>query len=72
MNKTSHVFEGLSEKRMFNIDEAALYAGMGKTRAREWLRDIGALRKFGAAARYDKRVIDAALDALESPGKTTA
>ena len=40
---------------------------MGKTRGREWLVSIGAVRKFGARVLYDRTVIDAALDAMEAP-----
>lgn len=52
------------EPRMLTASEACAYAGMGRTRGREWLAEIGAKRKFGSAARYDRKVIDAALDRM--------
>lgn len=63
MNKPDYYFKGIKDKRMLTIDEAAFYIGMGKTKAAEWLKKVGALRKFGVSARYDKKIIDAALDA---------
>lgn len=57
---------GRFESRLFDLPTAAAYISMGDTRAREWLARIGARRKFGAAVRYDRRVIDEALDAMEA------
>lgn len=64
MNKATHRFEGLSEKRMLSIDEACFYVGMGKTKGREWLKDIGATKKIGKRVICDKGVIDRALDTM--------
>ena len=50
--------------RMFTIEEAAAYSGRGRTAFRAWADQIGATRRFGKSVRYDKRVIDAALDAM--------
>ena len=44
--------------------EAAAYVGMGRTYFREWAKGIGARRKFGRSVRYDKKIIDSALDAM--------
>ena len=55
------------EIRLFNIDQAAMYAGLGKTAFREWADQIGAVRRFGRTVRYDRRVIDRALDAMQDP-----
>lgn len=48
--------------RLMSINEAAAYIGQGNTKAREWLDSIGAKRKFGSRALYDRKIIDAALD----------
>ena len=55
----------VSEARMLTIDQACQYTGMGRTSCKTWCKSIGAFRKFGSMARYDKTVIDKALDALE-------
>ncbi len=57
---------GRFEGRLFDLSTAAAYISLGETRAREWLTKIGAKRKFGAAVRYDRNVIDRALDAMEA------
>lgn len=53
--------------RLFDIDTACEYLSMGKTRCREWLISIGAVRKFGGRVLYDRNVIDDALDKMEAP-----
>lgn len=50
--------------RLFDLQTAADYIGLGRTRAREWLTSIGAVRKFGSRVLFDRTVIDSALDAL--------
>lgn len=62
MYKAENRFEGLNEKRMLSIDEAAFYIGMGRTKCREWLKEIGAIRKIGSRVICDRKIIDAALD----------
>lgn len=57
---------GRFEGRLFDLPTAAAYISLGETRAREWLTKIGAKRKFGAAVRYDRHVIDKALDDMEA------
>lgn len=57
---------GRFEGRLFDLPTAAAYISLGETRAREWLTRIGAKRKFGTAVRYDRNVIDRALDAMQS------
>lgn len=64
MNKSENRFVGLNEKRMLSVEEAAFYSGMGRTKCREWLREIGAVRKVGSRVICDRKVIDAALDQL--------
>ncbi len=52
----------VSEKRLLTLQEAAQYIGLGTRRAREFMDQIGAVRKFGSRVLFDKAVIDAALD----------
>lgn len=51
------------EPRLLSMKELTIYTGLGKTKAREWAESIGAVKKIGTRALYDKQVIDAALDA---------
>lgn len=53
----------MESKRLLTELEAAHYIGLGRTAARSWLRQIGAVRRFGRAVRYDRFTIDQALDA---------
>ena len=62
MNKAGNRFEGLNEKRMLSIEEAAFYIGMGRTKSRTWLKEIGAIRKIGSRVVCDRKIIDDALD----------
>ena len=55
--------------RMLGIDQAAAYAGMGTRHFRSWANEIGAVRRYNRRLVYDRKVIDAALDAL-TPGET--
>lgn len=64
MNKPTHRFEGLNEKRMFSIEEACFYTGMGRTACRKWLDSIGATKKIGKRVICDREVIDKALDTM--------
>ncbi len=49
--------------RMLDRHTGAAYCGMGVTYFRQWADSIGATRKFGRIVRFDKKIIDAALDA---------
>ena len=53
------------EPRMLTTAQCCAYTGRGITSMKEWCREIGAVRKFGTMIRFDRKVIDAALDALE-------
>ena len=59
------------EVRMLTIDEGATYTGRGRTVFRRWADQIGATRRFGRSVRYDKRIIDAALDAMTEETETS-
>ena len=52
------------EVRMLNVLQACAYTGRGQTQFKKWAKQIGATRKFGRSVRYDKKVIDKALDDL--------
>lgn len=54
--------------RLLSNKELIQYTGLGKTKAREWAEAIGAVRRIGTRVLYDKRVIDAALDAKMEGG----
>ena len=54
----------IEETRMLHADQAQRYTGMGRTAFRKWADEIGATRKFGGSVRFDKVVIDKALDAM--------
>lgn len=56
--------ESSTETRLLTIDEACGYIGRGRNSSRAWLDEIGATRKFGKSVRFDRRVIDAALDSM--------
>lgn len=66
MNKATHRFQGLKEKRMLSIDEACFYTGMGRTACRAWLDQIGAVKKIGKRVICDREVIDKALDTMSA------
>jgi len=55
-------------RRMLNEREACAYIGLGATKARQWLRAIGARVSFGRSIRYDVKIIDEALDSLRKAG----
>lgn len=50
------------DKRLLTEPEALEYTALGKTKGRQWLREIGARRVFGRAVRYDLETIDRAID----------
>lgn len=58
------------EPRMLNQKQAETYTGMGRTAMTAWAEQIGAKRHFGRSVRYDRRVIDAALDAMSADTET--
>ncbi|MBQ3392857.1 MAG: hypothetical protein IJG52_05555 [Lachnospiraceae bacterium] len=53
------------EKRLLTIDEVCSYTSMGRSFCREWLKEHNAVRKIsGKMVRYDRKIIDQALDAM--------
>lgn len=53
------------DKRLLTEKEALRYVSMGRTNGRDWLREIGAVRRFGRSVRYDVKTIDKHLDQEE-------
>ena len=51
-------------KRMFDVPDLCAYLNMGRTRAVEYAKQIGAERRFGRRCLYDRIIIDKALDEL--------
>lgn len=62
--RKQNILGTIEEKRLLNIQEVCAYTGQGQTRARQYMDEIGATRKFGGRVLFDKKVIDAALDAM--------
>ena len=53
-----------NEIRLMSIDEAAIYVGLGRTATRVWVEEIGAIKRFGKRLLVDKKIVDAAIDAM--------
>lgn len=52
------------EPRMLTALQGSAYTGRGLTNFKKWAEEIGAKRKFGKLARYDRAVIDAYFDKM--------
>ena len=52
----------VSEKRLLDVKEVCNYLSLGRNRAVEFAKSIGAERKIGRRCLYDKVVIDRHLD----------
>jgi len=46
------------QKRLFSIEEAVTYLGLGKSSTRKFLETIGAKHQIGRRVLYDKETID--------------
>ena len=66
MNKARNRFENIDKKRMLSVEEACFYTGLGRTSCREWLNEIGAVKKLGLRVLCDRYVIDEALNQKEA------
>lgn len=53
--------------RLLDAQQGAAYCGMGRDTFRRWAETIGAVRRFGRLIRFDREIIDAALDAQGRP-----
>lgn len=54
----------IEDTRMMNLQQGCIYTGMGRTTFTKWCNEIGAVRRFGSLVRYDKVVIDRALNSM--------
>ena len=59
MNKTSVVD---ITPRMLNCDQLRIYTNLGRNKAMEFAKQIGAVQKVGRRTLYDKKVIDEYFD----------
>ena len=50
--------------RMLTVEQACKYTGRGQTSFKKWADEIGAVRRFGRSVRFDRLIIDQALDAM--------
>lgn len=57
--------------RLLDTSELCSYLNMGENRAVSFANNCGARRKFGRSCRYDRSVIDAALDKMEQSDGST-
>lgn len=53
------------EVRMMDVRGLCAYTSMGRTRAVEFAKAVGAEKRIGRRCIYDKKVLDKALDELE-------
>ena len=60
MNKRAR--GSITDTRWFDLEQGCVYTGLGKTTFRTWAKRIGAEIKLGRIVRYDKAIIDAAMD----------
>ena len=70
--KTQKGAEAKVAPRLLSIAQLSQYTGLGKTKARTWADEIGAVRKIGTRTLFDKQVIDAALDSVKEDGGNDA
>ena len=61
-----------AEKRMLNAEEASTYIGMGISRTRQLMSEVGAKRVLGRRVVYDKVIIDKWLDSMADQEGATA
>ena len=64
--------QSTDEKRLFSLQEAANYIGMGRNRTRTYMDSIGATVYMGRRVLFDRKKIDIALDTLTSYNQVTA
>lgn len=58
------------QKRLFSIEEAVTYLGLGKSSTRKFLESIGAKQQIGRRVLYDKAIIDQHLNNSSTGGGT--
>ena len=70
--KSMNTSETKVAPRLLSIAQLSQYTGLGKTKARTWADEIGAVRKIGTRTLFDRQVIDAALDSVKEDGGNDA
>lgn len=55
-----------SDVKLLDVKQLCMYLSLGKASAEAFAKACGAKRKIGKNARYDKAVIDAALDEMSN------
>ena len=50
----------IDEKRLLSVKDLQWYVGLGKNRATEWGRKIGAERRIGKRVFFDREIVDRA------------
>lgn len=59
MKKTE---ENMIEPRLLNVEQLAIYLGLGRNAAVSFARYNGCIRKWGTRTLFDKRSLDRVLD----------
>lgn len=52
----------ISDARWLDQQQGCIYTGLGRSTFRKWAKECGAEIKIGRIVRYDKEIIDAAMD----------
>lgn len=60
--RTNQLSGSMQEKRLLDAVEVCCYLGLGRNRGVEFAKQIGAERKIGRRALYDRKVIDQHFD----------
>lgn len=58
------IMDNFNGKRLLNVKELCQYVGLGKNKAVEWAKGIGAARHMGRRVFFDRVVLDKALDGM--------
>ena len=62
----------MPSRRLLTEQEAAGYVSMGRTSFRAWAKEIGACKHFGRSVRYDRDIIDHALNEMAAEAENGA
>ena len=64
--KARTVEGAFKDKRLLDAKEACIYTSMGRHGCRAFCEQIGAVRKIGGRVLFDRTVIDAELDKMNT------
>lgn len=56
--------DNFNGKRLLNAKELCIYVGLGKSKAVEWAKAVGASRHMGRRVFFDRVALDKALDGM--------